>query len=282
MSFLNQVIETTKESNKKYKMERAEYERASNVLYDIAERKLKKCVLQRAKDGYTDATFDVIDDLKLDIAGKWSIPELLFTIIFEDVPPVVSRLFYLSNSPFDGFAISTKAKDAGPPSTFVLDWAYAMLKPQSTPAAKPQPATPAKPQPAPTARPQTSLSRDLNDYFSSAAVAQGNFPQQSTPPSKPETTPKPAPKPAPPANAHPVCYTLPPLSHWDMGMFNTEESTLGTPPAKPNVQTPPGAPVKPTNPIVRDLFSNTSLPVVSDQQIMDYLSAIYGMANYPK
>ena len=90
MSFLQQIIQATKESNKKYKMERAEYERASNVLYDIAERKIKKCVLQRAKDGYTDATFDVIDDLKLDIAGKWSIPELLFAIIFEDAPPVVS------------------------------------------------------------------------------------------------------------------------------------------------------------------------------------------------
>jgi hypothetical protein len=226
MNFLNQVIETTKESNKKYKMERAEYERASNVLYDIAERKLKKCVLQRAKDGYTDATFDVIDDLKLDIAGKWSIPELLFTIIFEDAPPVVSRLFYLSNSPFDGFAISTKEKGTGPPSTFVLDWAYAMLKPQNT--------IPAKPPAAPTARAQTSLSRDLGDYFSAAAVEQGNFPQQSTPPTK------------------------------------------------PNVQIPPGAPVKPANPIVRDLFSNTSLPLVTDQQIMDYLAAIYGMANYPK
>lgn len=209
MSFLNQVIETTKESNKKYKMERAEYERASNVLYDIAERKLKKCVLQRAKDGYTDATFDVIDDLKLDIAGKWSIPELLFAIIYEDAPPVVSRLFYLSSSPFDGFAISTKDKGVGPPSTFVIDWAYAMLKPQTT--------TPAKPQ----------------TCFSAAAIEQGNFPQQSTPP------------------------------------------------AKPNVQCP-GAPVKPANPNVRDLFSNTSLPVVSDQQIMDYLSAIYGMENYTK
>jgi hypothetical protein len=281
MSFLQQTIKTTKESNKKYKMERAEYDRTSNVLYDIAERKLKKCVLQRAENGYTDATFDVIDDLKVDIAGKWSIPELLFAIIFEDAPPVVSRLFYLSQSPFSGFAISTKAKGAGPPSTFVLDWAYEMLKPQPAIPAKTQPAVPEKPQHAPTARPQTSLSRDLGDYFSAAAVEQGNFPQQSTPPAKPETTPKPAPKPAPQANAHPACYTLPPLSHWDMGMFNTEESTLGTPPAKPRVQCP-GAPVKPANPIVRDLFSNTSLPVVSDQQIMDYLSAIYGMANYPK
>jgi len=48
MSFLHQIIQATKESNKKYKMERAEYERASNVLYDIAERKIKKCVLRRA------------------------------------------------------------------------------------------------------------------------------------------------------------------------------------------------------------------------------------------
>lgn len=217
MSFLQQTINATKESNKKYKLERAEYERASNVLCDIAERKIKKVVLQRANDGFTDATFDVINDLKLDIAGKWSIPELLFAIIFEDTPPVVSRLFYLSNSPFNGFVISTKEKDGGPASTFIIDWAYEMLKPQHDIPAKP-----------PTTVP---LSKDLNDYFSTAAVEQGNF---------------------------------------------------STPPAKPNVQTPPGAPVKPANPIVRDLFSNTSLPLVTDEQIMDYLSAIYGMANYPK
>jgi hypothetical protein len=236
MSFLQQIIQTTKESNKKYKMERAEYERASNVLYDIAERKIKKCVTQRAKDGYTDATFDVIDDLKLDIAGKWSIPELLFAIIFEDAPPVVSRLFYLSNSPFDGFAISTKAKGAGPPSVFVLDWAYEMLKPL------PQPAPPIKPQPAP----------------------------------------KPAPKPAPPANIEAVYYPLPPVSNWDMGMFNTEESILGTPPTKPRVQTPPGAPVKPINPVVRNLFADSSLPPVTEQQILDYLTTFYGVNPYPK
>lgn len=227
MSFLQQTIIATKESNKKYKLERAEYERASNVLCDIAERKIKKVVLQRASDGFTDATFDVINDLKLDIAGKWSIPELLFAIIFEDTPPVVSRLFYLSNSPFNGFVISAKEKGAGPPSTFIIDWAYEMLKPQHAIPDKP-------PTTVPAARPQNSLSKDLNDYFSTAAVEQGNFPQQSTPP------------------------------------------------AKPNVQTPPGAPVKPANSIVRDLFSNTSLPLVTDEQIMDYLSAIYGMANYPK
>ena len=236
MSFLNQVIETTKESNKKYKLERAEYERASNVLYDIAERKLKKCVLQRANAGYTDATFDVINDLKLDIAGKWSIPELLFAIIFEDAPPVVSRLFYLSNSPFDGFAISTKDKGAGPPSVFVIDWAYAMLKPQTQPA-------PVKPEPAPKPAPKPS--------------------------------PKPAPKPAPPANIEAVYYSLPPVSNWDMGMFNTEESILGTPPTKPREQTPPGAPVKPNNPVVRNIFEDRPLPMLTDQQLIDYLTSIY-------
>jgi len=186
MSFLTQIIQTTKESNKKYKMERAEYDRASNVLYDIAARKIKKCVLQRAQDGYTDATFDVIDDLKIDIAGKWSIPELLFAIIFEDAPTVVSRLFYLSISPFDGFAISTKAKDSGPPSTFVIDWAYEMLKSQ--------------PQPAP--------------------------------------------------------------------------------PAKIREQNPPGAPVKPNNPVARNLFADSSLP--TEQQILDYITAFYGENVYPK
>ena len=171
MSFLQQIIQATKESNKKYKMERAEYERASNVLYDIAERKIKKRVLQRAKDGYTDATFDVIDDLKLDIAGKWSIPELLFAIIFEDAPPVVSRLFYLSKSPFDGFNISTKGKEDGPPSTFVLDWSYEMLKPQPAPEPpiKPQP-IPAKPQPAPPAKPPATKADDEPSQGDTKAV----------------------------------------------------------------------------------------------------------------
>jgi len=163
MSFLTQVIQTTKESNKKYKMERAEYDRASNVLYDIAERKIKKCVLQRAKDGYTDATFDVIDDLKLDIAGKWSIPELLFAIIFEDAPPVVSRLFYLNNSPFDGFAISTKAKGAGPPSTFVLDWAFEILNPH--PPSSPSPRLPQRPHRPLSPNPHPLLSLSLHRPF---------------------------------------------------------------------------------------------------------------------
>ena len=231
MSFLQQIIQATKESNKKYKMERAEYERASNVLYDIAERKIKKCVLQRAKDGYTDATFDVIDDLKLDIAGKWSIPELLFAIIFEDAPPVVSRLFYLSNSPFDGFAISTKAKGAGNPSTFVLDWAYEMLKPQPIPA-KPQPAPPASPanlyNPLPLVTDQ-----GLIDYLTAIAGGQMSF------------------------------------------------SGHSTPPTKPGVTTPPGAPAKPNNPVVRNLFEDSSLPPPTEQQILDYLNAIYGEL-YPK
>jgi len=251
MSFLQQIIQTTKESNKKYKMERAEYERASNVLYDIAERKIKKCVTQRAKDGYTDATFDVIDDLKLDIAGKWSIPELLFAIIFEDAPPVVSRLFYLSNSPFDGFAISTKAKGAGPPSTFVLDWAYEMLKPQSAPAPpiKPQPTPPIKPQPAPPAKPQ------------------------------------PAP-PAPPANPY---NSLPLVTDQELIDYLTaiaggqmSFSQQSTPPTKPQVQNPPSAPAKTNNPVVRNLFPDNSLPPLTEQQILDYLTTFYGGNLYPK
>jgi hypothetical protein len=233
MSFLQQIIQTTRESNKKYKMERAEYDRASNVLYDIAERKIKKSITQRAKDGYTDATFDIINDLKLDIAGKWSIPELLFSIIFEDAPPVVSRLFYLASSPFAGFAISTKAKDAGTPSVFVIDWAYEMLKPQTAIPAKPQPAPPVKPQPAPPVSPAQdySINKELSDYFSAITGGAVNFPT--------------------------------------------------TPPAKPLVQHPPGAPVKPNNPVVRNIFEDSSLPLVTDQQIMDYLAAIYGPSIYP-
>ena len=260
MSFLQQVIDTTKESNKKYKMERAEYERASNVLYDIAERKIKKIVLQRASDGYTDATFDVVGDLKLDIAGKWSIPELLFTIIFEDAPPVVSRLFYLSNSPFGGFAISTKASDKEPPSVFVIDWAYAMLTLPN------KPAPPTKPQPAPSVKPQPA------------------------PPTKPQPAPLVKPQPAPSDNPGPVYYTFPPMAICNMGVANTAETTLGskenfsqqsTPPAKPRVQSPPGAPMKPNNPVVRNIFADTSLPPLTEQQIVDYINSIYGEL-YPK
>ena len=266
MSFLTQVIQTTKESNKKYKMERAEYDRASNVLYDIAERKIKKCVLQRAKDGYTDATFDVIDDLKLDIAGKWSIPELLFAIIFEDAPPVVSRLFYLNNSPFDGFAISTKAKGAGPPSTFVLDWAYEMLKPQ------PQPAPPIKPRPAP--------------------------PAKTTPPAKPQSPPPAKPQPAPPVSPtnpyNPLVHNI--FSDSSLSSVTDQElidyltaitgghvdfSQQSTPLTKPREQTPPSAPVKPNNPVARNLFADSSLPPLTEQQIFDYLNALNGGNLYP-
>ena len=244
MSFLQQIIQATKESNKKYKMERAEYERASNVLYDIAERKIKKCVLQRAKDGYTDATFDVIDDLKLDIAGKWSIPELLFSIIFEDAPPVVSRLFYLSKSPFDGFNISTKAKEGGQPSTFVLDWAYEMLKPQ------PAPAPPIKPQPAPPASPANPYNPLAHNIFSDSSL--------------PLVT-----------DQELIDY----LAAITGGQLNF--SGHSTPPTKPRVPNPPGAPVKPNNPVVRNLFEDSSLPPPTEQQILDYLNAIYGDL-YPK
>ena len=235
MSFLQKTIDATKESNKKYKLERAEYERASNVLYDIAERKVKKCVLQRANDGFTDATFDVINDLKLDIAGKWSIPELLFSIIFEDTPPVVSRLFYLSKSPFDGFSISTKAKDGGPASVFVLDWAYAMLKTQtqSAPIVQPQPAPIAKPQPAPIAKPapiqmpDDDITQELNNLLTAIAGMRENVHQQTTPP------------------------------------------------YKPRMQNPPNAPMKSNNPVARNIFADPAsiaqphpAPIVT--QMSDY------------
>lgn len=264
MNFLQQTIQTTRESNKKYKMERAEYDRASNVLYDIAERKIKKSITQRAKDGYTDATFDIINDLKLDIAGKWSIPELLFAIIFEDAPPVVSRLFYLSHSPFDGFAISTKAKGVGPPSVFVLDWAYEMLKPlpQPAPPIKPQPSPPTKPQPAPPA-----------------------------PPAKPQPAPPAAPtKPYnPPIRNIFQDSSLPLVTDQELidylaaitdGQVNF--SPQSTPPAKPQVQSPPGAPAKPKPPVVRNLFEESSLPPLAEQQILDYLNTFYGGNLDPK
>ena len=111
-----------------------------------------------------------------------------------------------------------------------------MLKPQTQPA-------PVKPEPAPKPAPKPS--------------------------------PKPAPKPAPPANIEAVYYSLPPVSNWDMGMFNTEESILGTPPTKPREQTPPGAPVKPNNPVVRNIFEDRPLPMLTDQQLIDYLTSIY-------
>lgn len=179
MSFLQQTINATKESNKKYKLERAEYERASNVLFDIAERKIKKIVLQRAHDGFTDVTFDVINDLKLDIAGKWSIPELLFATIFEDTPPVVSRLFHLNKSPFVGFSISTKGKDGGAlASVFAIDWAYQMLKPQT----QPDPTPIDKPDLTPVDKPDHDMGRELNNLMT--AIADGmwkNDHQQNTP-----------------------------------------------------------------------------------------------------
>jgi hypothetical protein len=56
-----------------------------------------------------------------------------------------------------------------------------------------------------------------------------------------------------------------------MGMFNTEESILGTPPTKPRVQTPPGTPVKPNNPVVRNIFADSFTPTLTEQQIIDYL-----------
>jgi hypothetical protein len=276
MSFLTQVIQTTKESNKKYKMERAEYDRASNVLYDIAERKIKKCVLQRAKDGYTDATFDVIDDLKLDIAGKWSIPELLFAVVFEDAPPVVSRLFYLSNSPFDGFAISTKAKGVGPPSTFVLDWAYEMLKPkpQTTPPIKPQTTSPVEPQTTPPVE------------------------TQPTPPVETQPTPPVEPQPTPlvsPANPYnPLAHNI--FSDSSLSSVTVQElidylaaitgghvdfSGHSTPPTKLRVQTPPGAPMKSNNSVIRNIFADTSIPPLTDQQLIDYLNALNGGNLYP-
>ena len=242
MSFLQKTIDATKESNKKYKLERAEYERASNVLYDIAERKVKKCVLQRANDGFTDATFDVINDLKLDIAGKWSIPELLFSIIFEDTPPVVSRLFYLSKSPFDGFSISTKAKDGGPASVFVLDWAYAMLKPQTQPApiVQPQSAPIVQPQPAPIVQPQP------------APIVQPH----PAPIVKPQPAPTVQPQPAPiQMSDDDITQELNNLLTAIAGMReNVHQQT--TPPYKPRMPIPPNAPMKSKNPVVRNIFAD--------------------------
>lgn len=236
MSFLQQTINATNESNKKYKLERAEYERASNVLYDIAERKIKKVVLQRANDGFTDATFDVINDLKLDIAGKWSIPELLFAIIFEDTPPVVSRLFYLSKSPFDGFSISTKSKDGGPASVFVLDWVYQMLKPKT------QSASIAKPQPAPIIKPEPTHTI------------------------KPEPTPIINPEPTPVASQmtdHDMVKELNNLMSTIAGMrANVHQQT--TPPSKPRVPNTPGAPVKSNNSVVRNIFADPA-PIAQPQ-----------------
>ena len=127
MSFLDQIITATKDSNRKYKLERAEYERASNVLYNIAERKAKAIVLARARDGFTDATFDVMNDIVVDIATKWSVKELLYAIIFEDIPPVVTRLFYTADSPFNGFSITNQKNASGEASIFVIDWIHAML-----------------------------------------------------------------------------------------------------------------------------------------------------------
>lgn len=228
MSFLNQVVETTKESNKKYRLERAEYERASNVLYDIAERQLKKYILQRANDGYTDATFDVIDDLKLDISGKWSIPELLFDIIFEDAPPVVSRLFHLSNSPFDGFGISTEAKGAGPSSVFAIDWTHAMLQQQSAP--------PAKPQPMP--KEEASGSR-VPEFWADAP--HHHIPDEG------------------------------------FGNFSQQSAPLTT----PRVHSPPGAPEKPNNPVIRNIFADTPRPPLTEQQIIDCLNVFCGKGLYP-
>jgi hypothetical protein len=48
------------------------------------------------------------------------------------------------------------------------------------------------------------------------------------------------------------------------------------------VQTPPDAPMKSNNPMARNLFADSSLPPLTEQQILDYLKALNGENLYPK
>ena len=155
MSFIQTVVETTKNSQ----TVRAEYDRVSNVLYNIVDRRVKKEVLARAEDGYTNATIDLLNDISVDINSRWSIHELLFGNVFQDAAPVVDRLFRGEPSSFEGFDISGQAH------VISLDWTMAMLgqtPPQppapnalKTPAHSP-PNTPREPAQSPPDTPRAS------------------------------------------------------------------------------------------------------------------------------
>jgi hypothetical protein len=136
MSFIQKVIETTKNSQS----DRAEYDRVSNVLYNIVNRRVKKEVLARAEDGYTTATIDLLNDISVDISSKWTISDLLFGYVFQDATPVVDRMFRGESSSFEGFDITGQAH------VISLDWTMAMLgeKPSPRPLA-PTPDTPRAP-----------------------------------------------------------------------------------------------------------------------------------------
>jgi hypothetical protein len=47
------------------------------------------------------------------------------------------------------------------------------------------------------------------------------------------------------------------------------------------VQTPPDAPMKSNNPVIRNIFADTSIPQLTDQQLIDYLNALNGGNLYP-
>ena len=132
MSFIQKVIETTKNSQ----TDRAEYDRVSNVLYNIVDRRVKEEVLARAEDGYTSAKIDLLNDISVDINSKWSISDLLFGHVFQDATPVVDRIFRNESSAFGGFDITGQAH------VISLDWTMAMLG--ETPP-KPKPLTPNPP-----------------------------------------------------------------------------------------------------------------------------------------
>jgi hypothetical protein len=143
MSFIQKVIETTKNSQS----DRAEYDRVSNVLYNIVDRRVKKEVLARAEDGYTSAKVDLLNDISVDISSKWSIQDLLFGYVFEDATPVVDRVFRGKTSSFEGFDITGQAH------VISLDWTMAMLgeTPPPQPPAQTPPNTP-RPPPQPPAQ----------------------------------------------------------------------------------------------------------------------------------
>ena len=145
MSFIQKVIETTKNSQS----DRAEYDRVSNVLYNIVDRRVKKEVLARAEDGYTSAKIDLLNDISVDISSKWSISDLLFGHVFQNAAPVVDRIFRNEPSSFAGFDITGQAH------VISLDWTMAMLgqtppQPQLSTPNTPRAPAQTPPQPAQT------------------------------------------------------------------------------------------------------------------------------------